>query len=1520
MNPELRQSSMSLSKSFTRYLSPQTTEKTTNQGFSNVAYPSARETIGLTQSAILSKNEHVIPLDLQYTVTKKVEVSNYSDYEVRIQTLQHESELWRKRYLEMMAKSDKNIANLEIVIFVINTKIALQEQRIQLLLRENAELNGKLKAALTENEQLRLEQYNIELQYSINRENSGQELSEQLNRRNNEIRDWKEKYTSIESQLTQYQTLAIDLGEAQTKNKILQLSVEQWQSDYWKLVDERKKYLSQEVPEENTEQLRQLLTELKVKESDLNNLSHKIRVLEREIENIKKLNLQQETEILDLEGVLSAEKLKNSKLNEQIIKFQISIQNKQNEINNLDNEILRLHGLDEEVENLDREIKDLQSIINTKDDDNNKLRREISRLETTNQELKHEKLQKSQVEIEFKQQQEQLQNLFNLYNEKKNSFDQLKIKYGSLEIDNSQYKARIEELKYEQIQLLQLESENKNLLNRIQYLESTQKQLQQEVLELSTKLQEIKILEIDNKTQQELIQLKDIEIAQLRKRVTQYEIQPKNDTNELERQLRLLQQIIDKLQNEIKVKQAEIDRYFQLNQKLQYQITQNEIGQEFNFESKQSDQWQPGAQEQQIEVLQHTNAELESNIAFLTSQISNLQKQILSRKQEVEDWRRQAGQNYVEATESKRIISELQTIGQQLQNENQSLLKQVDDLDSKSKAASLKQQQSALQLNQEQLKLNGQINQLKQDLQKTQIELKFSKKDSEKNKENYLRAEQQNLELRQLEEKYNYQVQKSDLLSQDNQRLNQLLKETPTGKGDAEFNDENQIKLIKLQERNDKLTSENVEISSQIRILEQKLADKDFAPLELKIQILQKENQRVDLAYRNKLRDAEELRNRCNALDQTVIDLKYLEKRVPDLSSRIQSLEIGLRDAQQALSLSNSEQEKLNLRIVKQELQLKEYGFLQREHAALQSQYKQNQQETQQLRTKVYLQEQEIENYQVQSGDLTKKYQQLTNDFKNQKDALAERNRDAEKLLIRLQKAELAETKLLGLQQKIKALELQSAKQAIEITEQQHIAQTAKNQQIQAQQLNDKLNFDNLQLLPYRNKVNELQFILKRDQELIQQTNIEIAQLKKDRDTIQQQSQQQINQLTQKNDQLTEENKQVRDLQQLVNQDNEQINDLIKQNNQLQQEIFAVRLQNNSLVERIRKYEVIEQDFQKLKEINDRYSEQLRQLKAQVQQLESDKSNFLNIKNSLESRVAMLASEIERQSYKVNVKNNELEKTQEQLKGLQQALQESQQYEGEFRSADDAVIKLRQELEQLKSQIVRQQKDYDEIKQQKDILEGKTQNSQGEYDQIRSRLQRSEQEKEQLILDIQKLQNEQINRSTSNELQANVNTQIQLNEQLQQQLQVKNQELIKIKQGISDLESDIQQLRQTQLDGQKLQIQIMTFNKEKEEWHQKLDQLQRSIENLEKQKLELQGMRAILIAENDSAKQKLSIAIQEKRLQQDQVNNFKDETDRLNQQLQDAYQEIEELRKRQSMLQGSFMGGQLTNSMVRQSL
>lgn len=47
---------------------------------------------------------------IEYLVTKKVEQQNVSDYEVRIQTLIHEVELWRKRYLELMALHDKSVA------------------------------------------------------------------------------------------------------------------------------------------------------------------------------------------------------------------------------------------------------------------------------------------------------------------------------------------------------------------------------------------------------------------------------------------------------------------------------------------------------------------------------------------------------------------------------------------------------------------------------------------------------------------------------------------------------------------------------------------------------------------------------------------------------------------------------------------------------------------------------------------------------------------------------------------------------------------------------------------------------------------------------------------------------------------------------------------------------------------------------------------------------------------------------------------------------------------------------------------------------------------------------------------------------------------------------------------------------------------------------------------------------------------------------------------------------------------
>lgn len=57
-----------------------------------------------------NREDKMIMLDVQYQVHKD-ETKNYSEFEVRIQALSHEVELWRKRYMDLLAANDKNVAN-----------------------------------------------------------------------------------------------------------------------------------------------------------------------------------------------------------------------------------------------------------------------------------------------------------------------------------------------------------------------------------------------------------------------------------------------------------------------------------------------------------------------------------------------------------------------------------------------------------------------------------------------------------------------------------------------------------------------------------------------------------------------------------------------------------------------------------------------------------------------------------------------------------------------------------------------------------------------------------------------------------------------------------------------------------------------------------------------------------------------------------------------------------------------------------------------------------------------------------------------------------------------------------------------------------------------------------------------------------------------------------------------------------------------------------------------------------------
>lgn len=61
--------------------------------------------------------------------TKKPETRDISDYEVRIQSLMHEIELWRKRYQDIVLEHDRFLA-LEETVRALESRVAiLQEER-----------------------------------------------------------------------------------------------------------------------------------------------------------------------------------------------------------------------------------------------------------------------------------------------------------------------------------------------------------------------------------------------------------------------------------------------------------------------------------------------------------------------------------------------------------------------------------------------------------------------------------------------------------------------------------------------------------------------------------------------------------------------------------------------------------------------------------------------------------------------------------------------------------------------------------------------------------------------------------------------------------------------------------------------------------------------------------------------------------------------------------------------------------------------------------------------------------------------------------------------------------------------------------------------------------------------------------------------------------------------------------------------------------------------------------------------
>lgn len=127
----------------------------------------------------------------------------------------------------------------------------------------------------------------------------------------------------------------------------------------------------------------------------------------------------------------------------------------------------------------------------------------------------------------------------------------------------------------------------------------------------------------------------------------------------------------------------------------------------------------------------------------------------------------------------------------------------------------------------------------------------------------------------------------------------------------------------------------------QIPKLEETLSEltRQLEIFEKKVAKLEDENQRINQLYQKKVYECEQLRNRCNALDSQVINLKNIEKQLPVLENRINGLNAEVNKLTRQLKERNVDLEKANQSIAKMEVQIRSYLELQKEFARLKNQY-----------------------------------------------------------------------------------------------------------------------------------------------------------------------------------------------------------------------------------------------------------------------------------------------------------------------------------------------------------------------------------------------------------------------------------------------------------------------------------------------------------------------------------------------------------------------------------------------------
>ncbi|CAK87674.1 unnamed protein product (macronuclear) [Paramecium tetraurelia] len=1383
--------------------------------------------------------------------------------EIRIAELMAEVEAQKEHSFKIQQQLD---------LYVTYEQSLIQyESKNTILSEENKQLSCLLQVKSRDLEQAQLKILELEQQIDSLRE-VDQELHRNIQLllfKDREIQELNNKYNSLEQFLQQNKNW--ELINQDLKNQIINWKhdVELWKERFTKSENERKRLL--ELREEGLKKydlLENVDTQPQSPQVELNEQQTEKQKVEKNPENHSQLLQQTQVNLFEKEHQNT---LLNNELNglrQQQQEFQKRLSELTNQLGKLDEkdkEIVRLNGLLQEKPKL-QIVKEEKIVIV----ENSALDEEKIRLQGL--------LDESNIRLEHS---------FNEIEQLNSKIQTLEDVNQKLQRDNRQ----IQRLQ-EQIDLLVIDKQNLQTSNgqKDKVLNETLALLRQKTLEIQ-ELQAVRQeLTIANERVHTLI--KDLE--QCRRQLGELE--------QLTQLVKKQEHICQEKEKLVKEQALQIQQLKQNRNELQNELNDSKI---------------------RINLLSKYEARVKSQQSTIQSLRQELQETLGGSEQ----WREKYNQNCSEISRLQRLLDVSQQriikLQEELKNFNNNfelgqikiegapVIKRIEKvvIQDNKQIEKLQNQLISQELNNESLLRNRKF-----EIQTTQRELdalnqllQQKRQESELWKNKYLTSEQQNTQLQNINDKYKQLVlrcegQKATIQQLENKSLEQGQEiEQQRSKIFSLTLEVHQIEGYKIEKEQQK--EKALQLYQELILSQSRVARLIGAFNELNRQKSIKSDNPQAKFVQQKSDTVEKMRQKIVELEMEIDDTK--DDQISELEQRIQILESELKkqldiNGQLVKDLQNVDRKKQDILSELQALQTSESDTNQ-----LRIAFNKKVKECEQLKTDLDKIQIVIQSYEQQIEKSREQDANQKNELQRLKIFNNNLNKQIASLLLHLNSLELTINTQRHKLDSYPEFEERINDQIGKIN-----SLEKDNNELKLQ--NDILNAQISQLEQNIIKLQPLEQQVTLLREIINNDNREISLWQTRFQDLENERSQQNEDYRKKIDQFKIELKDQQNLEMIIKQQQNDIEDLTQNNQKLVANIRELQTQQDKLLRDldnkdidIKRLQQIEQEFRKLQELFYQEIEKYQDLSDKHQQLQNQYDQTRREQEKLENKCAMMSSEIERLKVMLKNKNQELELNKQQIHQNEQLIDQLQPLTVENKRLFEQIQKQIQQIDELKQQIIQLQRQLEDKKKQLNQEQINQEQQQEEINRLLNVLRSKEDDIHQYRqvtkqYEIQLKDNKKED-DQWNDLQNELNKLTQHVNYLNEVIGQKNIELENMQK--QNTQYQLQLLENEKLDYKILEKTVEAREKEVEDWRRRFQKLTQDQEKLYNEKLESNNKLAGQELEIERWKRKVTSNESELNLLRNIISQLNVEIERLSKSSEDLLQDNEGWREKYSKLQ-----------------